>query len=63
MLICDGDICNICCNEDFGYCSLRNVKEEVKYKYDKKGKLIKCSGFMCDKSVINKIFKLTEVKI
>ena len=56
------DICEICYNDDFGYCGLRNSKEELSYKKDKKGNLRKCSGFSADKTFVNRYFKLIQSK-
>ena len=54
------NICNICINEDFGYCGLRN--KELQYENDENGDLIKCSGFSADKERINSMYKLAKMK-
>jgi len=54
------EICDICQNEDFGYCGLRNNKEELKYKHDKHLNVIKCSEFYPDVSKLKRMFKEME---
>jgi hypothetical protein len=54
------DICSVCMHEDFGYCGLRNKEIELKYENDEDSELIKCSGFICDKSSVERIFKIKE---
>ena len=51
------DICSICIHEDFGYCGLRDNKEELEYEHDKDSDLIKCSGFVPDVTIIKRLFK------
>ena len=55
------EICQMCIEEDFGYCGLRNSKIELKYKHNKNGDLIKCSGFCPDTSKLKIMFKINEV--
>ena len=52
------DICDMCQSEDFGYCGRRNEEIELKYENDKKGNLIKCSGFVANIVYVNRIFRL-----
>lgn len=54
------EICKLCIEEDFGYCSLRNNSIELCYKHNADGELIKCSGFNPDKGTIKRIFKLEQ---
>jgi len=53
-----GELCDICIHEDFGYCGLRNSGIEIKVKNNDKGKVAKCSSFLCDNHVVNGICRI-----
>jgi hypothetical protein len=54
------EACEICANDDFGYCGLRHSKEEVFCDY-KEGEICACTGFVIDTSTILRMFK-KEIK-
>ena len=53
------ELCDICIHEDFGYCGLRHSGLEKKVKHNDKGKIAKCSSFLCDDCAVQKICRIT----
>ena len=53
------DICSICIHEALG-CGRTDEPIDLRYKYDKDGNLIKCSGFFPDCEILKRIHILLE---
>jgi hypothetical protein len=54
------NICNICRHEDFGYCGLRDSTEDLTYEHDEHSDLTKCSGFIADKELTERLFQIKK---